>query len=125
VKQTRSFANGRVFLNPDGDTPHEDSLTRCCRTAVKAVGFNPKPTVHDLRHCWFTNAVRSRVYPHIADAILGHGDKKKSLQSLYLSFADEDLIKAIDMMKFDIVETWNSGIPGTPYLIRELDEGHC
>lgn len=49
--------------------------------------------------------MRSRVDPHIADAILGHGDKKKSLQSLYLTLSDEDLIKAIDMMKFDIGET--------------------
>ena len=55
--------------------------------------------------CWFTNAVRGRVYPHIADAILGHGDKKKSLQSLYLTLSDDDLIKAIDMMMFDIGET--------------------
>jgi integrase len=35
----------RVFLNPEGSIPHEDSLTRCWRTAVKAVGFDPKPTV--------------------------------------------------------------------------------
>jgi len=81
------------------------SLTQCWRTAVKAAGFDPKPTVHDLRHCWYTNAVRSRVYPHIADAVLGHGDKKKSLQSLYLTLSDDDLIKVIDMMKFDIGET--------------------
>lgn len=69
------------------------------------MGFDPKPTAHDLRHCWFTNAVRSRVYPHIADAILGHGDKKKSLQNLYLTLRDDDLVKTIDMMKFDIGET--------------------
>jgi hypothetical protein len=36
---------------------------------------------------------------------LGHGDKKKSLQSLYLTLSDEDLIKAIDMMKLDVGET--------------------
>jgi hypothetical protein len=69
------------------------------------VGFDPKPTVHDLRHCWFTNAVRNPVHPHIADAILGHGDKKKSLQNLYLTLSDKDLIRAIDMMKFDTGET--------------------
>ncbi|MEW6140359.1 MAG: tyrosine-type recombinase/integrase [Thermodesulfobacteriota bacterium] len=67
----------RVFANSDGSIPHEDSLTRWWRTAAEAVGFDPKPTVHDLRHCWFTNAVRSSVCPHIADAILGHRDKKK------------------------------------------------
>ena len=95
----------QVFVNSERSIPHEDSLTRCWRTAVKDVGFDPKPTVHDLRHCWFTNAARSRVYPHIADAILGQGDKKKSLQSLYLTLSDDHLVKAIDMMKFHIDET--------------------
>lgn len=72
---------------------------------MTAVGFNPKPTVHDLRHCWHTNSVRSGVHLAIADAILGHGDKKKSLQSLYLTLSDDNLMKAIDIMKFDIRET--------------------
>ncbi len=69
------------------------------------MGFDPKPTVHDLRHCWFTNAMRSGVPGYIADAILGHGNKKKSLQQLYLNISDEDLLAAIDMMKFDVGET--------------------
>jgi integrase len=95
-----------TFLQFTGSyTSRPDPLCICWRTAVKAVGFDPKPTVHDLRHCWFTNAVRSRVYPHIADAILGHGDKKKSLQALYLTISDGDLLAAIDMMKFDVGET--------------------
>ena len=34
-----------------------------------------------------------------------HGDKKKSLQSLYMTISDDDLIRAIDMMKFDKGET--------------------
>ncbi len=105
VGTVRSSAHDRVFLNPDGSLPHEDSLTRCWRNAVKAAGFDPKPTVHDLRHCWHTNSVRSGVHPAIADAILGHGDKKKSLQSLYMTISDDDLVRAIDMMKFDTGET--------------------
>ncbi|MBI5570501.1 MAG: hypothetical protein HY914_11190 [Desulfomonile tiedjei] len=51
------------------------------------------------------NAVRSRVYPHIADAILGQGDKKKSLQNLFLTLSDDHLIRAVEMMKFHIRET--------------------
>ncbi|MDQ7781936.1 MAG: hypothetical protein RDU20_03590 [Desulfomonilaceae bacterium] len=39
---------------------------------------------------------------YMADAILGHGDKKKSFQSLYLTLSDDDLIKAIDMMEIHI-----------------------
>jgi len=72
---------------------------------MTTMGFDPKSTVHNLRHCWFTNAVRNGVHPAIADAILGHGDKKKAVQSLYLSISDADLIKAIDMMRFDVGET--------------------
>jgi hypothetical protein len=41
----------------------------------------------------------------ITAAILGHGDKKKSLQALYLTISDENLLAAIDMMKFDKGET--------------------
>ena len=46
-----------------------------------------------------------RVPGHIADAIPGHGDKKKTLQQLYLSISGEELLAAIDMMKFDTGET--------------------
>jgi hypothetical protein len=45
------------------------------------------------------------VHPAIADAILGHGDKNKALQSLYLTISDDDLIRAIDMMRFDVGDT--------------------
>jgi hypothetical protein len=49
--------------------------------------------------------VRSDFHPAIWDAILGHEGKRKSLQSPNMTLSDEDLIKAIDMMKFDIRET--------------------
>jgi hypothetical protein len=49
--------------------------------------------------------VRRRVYPYIADAIPGHHDKKKRRPALYLTISDEDLLAAIDMMKFDVGET--------------------
>lgn len=32
---------------------------------------------------------------------MGHRDKKKSLQNPYPTLRDDDMIKAIDMMKFD------------------------
>jgi hypothetical protein len=49
--------------------------------------------------------MRSGVHPLIADAIVGHGDRKKTVQSLYLSISDADLLNAIDRMKFDKGET--------------------
>ncbi len=102
----------RVFLNEDGSIPHEDSLSRAWRKAVQAVGIDPRPTVHDLRHCWKTNAMRSGVHPAIADMIVGHGDKKKSLQSLYLTISDQDLLDAIDRMKFNGNGEENGGVFG-------------
>jgi hypothetical protein len=67
---------------------------------VKAVGIESRPTVHDLRRCWKSNAMRSGVHLARADAILGHGNKKESLQSLYLTISDRDLLDAIDRTKF-------------------------
>jgi hypothetical protein len=52
----------------------------------------------------------SGFHPAIADAILGHGDKKKSLQSLYLTISDQDLLNAIDRMKFNGEERGNIGL---------------
>lgn len=49
----------QVFLNEECRPPHEDSLSRVWRKAVIAVSITPRPTVHDLRHCWKTNAIRS------------------------------------------------------------------
>jgi hypothetical protein len=57
--------------------------------------------IHDLRHCWKTNAMRSHLDKDIRDAIVGHGNKKKSPSSVYLSVSDEDLIREIDRLTFD------------------------
>lgn len=109
VRATRPDRD-RVFLNDEGDPPHEDSLTRAWRTAVKTVGIDPRPTVHDLRHAWKTSAMRSGVHPAVADMILGHGDKKKSLESLYLTISDQDLRDAIDRMRFNGEGGENGGL---------------
>jgi len=105
ANRVRRLFQDRVFLNNEGHAPHEDYLSRIWRTAVKAVGINPRPTVHDLRHCWKTNAMRSRVHPAIADAIVGHGDRLKDVRSRYLSISDADLLDAIDRMRFDFGDT--------------------
>ncbi len=105
ANKVRRLFQDRVFLNAVGSAPHEDSLSRIWRTAVKAIGIAPRPTVHDLRHCWKTNAMRSRVHPAIADAIVGHGDRKKDVRSLYLSISEADLLEAIDRMRWDAGET--------------------
>jgi len=48
----------------------------------------------------------------IADMIVGHEDNKKSLQSLYLTISDKDLLDAIDRMKFNGGESENGGVFG-------------
>jgi len=49
--------------------------------------------------------MRSGVHPVIADMIVGHGNRKKDVQSLYISISDADLLDAIDRMIFDNEET--------------------
>lgn len=49
--------------------------------------------------------MRSRVHQGVADIIIGHGNRKKDIQSLYLSVSDADLLEAIDKMGFDHGET--------------------
>ena len=52
-----------------------------------------------------TDAMRSRVHPAVAEMIIGHGNGKKDVQSLYLSVSDADPPAAIDKMEFDRGET--------------------
>jgi hypothetical protein len=68
---------------------------------------DPRPTLHDFGHCWKTTALRSGVHPAVADAILGHDDTKKSLESFYLTISDQDLLDAIDRMRFSSLESEN------------------
>jgi hypothetical protein len=104
----RAFGNEKVFFpvnNRCKSSLRHGIITPSHIIYALAGVFNPKPTVHDLRHCWFTNAMRSGVPGYIADAIVGHGNKKKSLQALYLNISDQQLLDAVDMMKFDTGET--------------------
>jgi hypothetical protein len=74
---------------------------------VKYVGMNPRPTVHDLRHSWKTNAMRRPRHPAIADAIVSHGNKNKDVKNLDIS-SETNLLDAIDLMKW-IPERRTSG----------------
>lgn len=59
------------------------------------------PRIHDLRHCGKANAMRSGLHSLTADAIVGHGDRKKDVKSLYLTISDVDLVREIDRLTFD------------------------
>lgn len=45
--------------------------------------------------------MRSGLHPDIADAIVGHGNKKKAPRIVYLSISNEDLVREIDRLTFD------------------------
>jgi hypothetical protein len=49
--------------------------------------------------------MRSGVHPLIADVLVGHGNKRKDVRSVYLSISDEDLLQEIDKIKFDMGKT--------------------
>ncbi len=93
--------SGRVFRTPSGNSPNEDSLRKPWRESLDSLEFDPLPRIHDLRHCWKTNAMRSGLHPLITDAIVGHGDRKKDVKSVYLAINDADLVREIDRLTFD------------------------
>jgi len=98
----RSLKSDRVFLDEKGTPPHEDSLRKPWVAAVKAMGISPAPTIRDLRHVWKTNAVRSGMDFEIRETILGHAT---GIAGAYGVKSDQDLICAIDAMKFNLGKT--------------------
>jgi integrase len=56
--------------------------------------------VRDLRHTWKTNAQRSGMDPTVRDLIVGHSTER-SVADRYIRVSDEELLKAIDSMRFD------------------------
>jgi hypothetical protein len=104
------MARGRSWLRQGGfgDYHHaveSDDISGdrcvCGRVALESLELDPMPRIHDLRHCWKTNAMRSGLHPFIADAIVGYGDRKKDVKSLYLTINGEDLVRRIDRLTFD------------------------
>lgn len=105
VGKFRSISTDRVFLTERGKPPSPDSLRKPWTKAVKAVGLDSAPRIHDLRHVWKTNAMRSGMDFEIRDTIMGHALKKKDVSRTYGRISDEDLIRAVDGMRFDHGET--------------------
>jgi integrase len=103
--------SSRVFLTDRGKPPSPHSLRNPWRKAVKIVGLDPIPTLHDLRHVWATNAMRSGMDPRISETIMGHALKKKDVKHRYLHVSDEDLVRAINVMRFNkgATEIWIAG----------------
>jgi hypothetical protein len=70
--------------------------------AIEAVGLNPAPTVHDLRHVWKTNTMRSGLDFETPEAIMGHA---RGIAGRCGQISDDDLVRAVNGMRFDVGQT--------------------
>jgi integrase len=103
-----SLETDSVFLIRDRKgvrPPSFESTKNPWQRRLKKMGLEPSPRFHDLRHTWRANARRSGVDASIAEAILGHWFKLKSVNDRYGRVSDQELIQAIDAMTFDHGET--------------------
>jgi integrase len=111
--RTPFLASDKVFLVQDDQgmrTPGTDTASnpwpRACEALKKAKLLRkPFPRFHDLRHTWRTNARRSGMDFQIAESVMGHWFKAKSVNDRYGRISDQELIQAIDRMTFDHGET--------------------
>ncbi len=97
----RSIHCERVFMTARGKPPCEDSLRKPWKQALESAGLDTGITIHDLRHVWSTNAMRSGMDPRISETIMGHALKQKDVPGRYIVFSDADLVRAINGMSFD------------------------
>jgi integrase len=104
VMKVQAIGSDKIFL-VRGKPPYPDSLKNPWNKAVKAVGLDPAPRFHDLRHTWKTNAMRSGMDQEIRERILGHWNRSKNVNERYGRISDADLVRAVDGLTFDHGET--------------------
>jgi integrase len=109
VLKVTSIGAERVFLIQDqkGVRPiGMETFKNCWPRACESLRLEkPWPKFHDLRHTWRTNARRSGVDAQIAESIMGHWCKGKSVNNRYGRIGDKELLDAIDKMTFYHGET--------------------
>lgn len=100
-----ALVSGKVFALRDAQGVSElrlETFKNPWERACNALDMpDPLPRFHDLRHTWRTNARRSGVDPQIAEAIMGHWFKEKSVNERYGYISDEEFLQAVDKMTFD------------------------
>lgn len=109
TQKVTCLGTDKVFLLKDGQTVRplgmetfKNPWPRACEALEKAKLLSkPFPRFHDLRHTWRANARRSGVDPAIAESILGHWFRGRTVNERYGRIGDEELLKAIDSMTFD------------------------
>ncbi len=75
------------------------TVRKAWNRAIKKSGLDGLQ-VRDLRHTWKTNAQRSGIDPTVRDLIVGHSSER-SVADRYIRVSDEQLLKAVDSMRFD------------------------
>lgn len=98
----------RVILTQDNmgiREPSENTIEKMWPRACTAIGLDPIPRSNDLRHTWRTNARRSGVDYQVAESIMGHWHRAKSVNDRYGRISDAELLRAIDMVTFSHGET--------------------
>lgn len=79
-----------------------ETFKNCWPRACEALTLDhPLPRFHDLRHTWRTNARRSDMDWQIAESIMGHWYRGKTVNDRYGRIGDDELLRAIDKMTFD------------------------
>jgi len=104
-----SLGNEKVFLLRDDkgvrDLTEETAKNPWPRACASLALEKPWPRFHDLRHTWRANARRSGIDPTIAESILGHWFRGRSVNERYGHVSDQELLAAVDKMTFDNGET--------------------
>jgi integrase len=103
-------SSDRVFLINGEKPPSEHSLRKPWKKALELTVLSAEQpnrnfellTIHDLRHVWKTNAMRSGMDMEIRKAIMGHS---RGISGRYGRISDEDLALAIDGMDFNKGDT--------------------
>jgi integrase len=109
VLKITSIGTERVFLIQDQKGVRSigmETFKNCWPRACESLKLEkPWPRFHDLRATWRTNARRSGVDGQVAESIMGHWYKQKSVNDRYGRIGDKELLDAIDKMTFDHGET--------------------
>jgi integrase len=99
-----TIGDDHVFLMSDRKGIRPVNVEACknpWRRRISKLGFENRPRLHDMRHTWRANARRSGMDPMIAETILGHWNREKSVNERYGRLSDEELLRAVDSMTFD------------------------
>ena len=101
--KVRALGVPDVFLR-DGRPITEQVSVYFSRAMAKVKGLETL-RFHDLRHTWRANARRSGVPDSVAEAIIGHADRKVPVSRRYGAMDDAELLAAIDRVRFGNGET--------------------